>query len=133
MGGETPILDENSITLSGTKTSKANGDVSTLAELRFEVISIKTSALTLSKVRLTDSTATTVHPWLINAEIIAQPSSKEDVNADGVVNLQDLRRVASNFGEGRRNTADVNGDGMVNIIDLTLVTRAIGISASSEE
>ena len=129
---ETPVLEGNNITLSGTRASKANGGIDTLAELKFQVILTKPSTLTISKIHLTDRTDTIIHPWLEDGEIIALPSSKEDVNFDGVVNFQDLRKVASNFGQGRRSAADVNGDEIVNIVDLTLVTRAMGPQQTSE-
>ncbi len=44
-----------------------------------------------------------------------------DVNADGVVNIQDLVIVANAFGEA---APDVNGDGVVNIQDLVIVANA---------
>ena len=44
-----------------------------------------------------------------------------DVNRDGVVNLQDLMHIRSNFGRIGQNDADLNGDGMVNILDLVTV------------
>ena len=50
----------------------------------------------------------------------------EDVNRDGVVNLQDLRIVASQFERYGTQDADVNTDGIVNIIDLVLVAGALG-------
>ena len=50
----------------------------------------------------------------------------EDVNADGVVNIQDLVLVASNLGETGENPADVNGDGVVNIQDLVQVAGQLG-------
>ena len=50
-----------------------------------------------------------------------------DVNADGVVNIQDLVLVASNFGATGENAADVNGDGTVNIQDLVQVAAQLGI------
>ena len=52
------------------------------------------------------------------------PESKRivaDINADGIVNIQDLVLVASNFGKTGENIADINGDHVVNIVDLTLV------------
>ena len=88
--GVPPVVDGNNITLSGTRTAGANSDVDTFAKLTFEVLSSKLSELTLSKVHLTDNTDTTIHPWLVDGEIIALPISKEDVNADGVVNIKDL-------------------------------------------
>ena len=57
-----------------------------------------------------------------------------DVNADGVVNILDLTRVASVFGEpiaAANRVADVNGDGEINILDLVQVARDFGQSASS--
>ena len=51
----------------------------------------------------------------------------EDVNRDGTVNLQDLRFVASRFGQHGTNDADVNTDGVVNIMDLVLIAGAFGM------
>ena len=41
--------------------------------------------------------------------------SREDINADGIVNIQDLVAVAAAIGQTGENDADVNGDGEVNI------------------
>ena len=54
-----------------------------------------------------------------------------DVNSDGVVNIQDLVLVASNFGQTGQNSADVNHDGVVNISDLVLVAGALGEDAAA--
>ena len=54
-----------------------------------------------------------------------------DVNSDGVVNIQDLVSVASNFGQTGENSADVNNDGVVNISDLILVASALGDGAAA--
>ena len=54
------------------------------------------------------------------------PRLAADVNADGIVNIEDLMFVASNLGETGENTADVNGDRIVNIQDLVLVAGALG-------
>ena len=56
----------------------------------------------------------------------ALPQLAEDINGDGVVNIQDLVIVASRFGQTGENNADVNGDGVVNIADLVLVAAALG-------
>ena len=54
------------------------------------------------------------------------PQLAEDVNRDGVVDLQDLVFVASQFGQpGIENSADVNGDGTVDITDILLVAGAL--------
>lgn len=47
-----------------------------------------------------------------------------DLNADRVVNIQDLVLVASRFGEKWDGKEDVNNDGIVNILDLVLVANA---------
>ena len=49
----------------------------------------------------------------------------EDVNGDGIVNIQDLVLVSSSLGQTGENEADVNGDGVVNIQDLVLVSAAL--------
>ena len=54
-----------------------------------------------------------------------------DVNGDGIVNIQDLVLVSSNFGKTGQNSADVNGDGIVNISDLVLVAGAFGEGAAA--
>lgn len=51
-------------------------------------------------------------------------ANSTDVNADGIVNIQDLVLVASNLGAEGENQADVNGDGVVNILDLVSVASA---------
>ncbi|MYC77370.1 hypothetical protein F4X10_16525 [Candidatus Poribacteria bacterium] len=54
-----------------------------------------------------------------------------DLNADGVVNIQDLVLVASQFGQTGQHAADINEDGMVNIQDLVLVAGAFDTTASA--
>ena len=54
----------------------------------------------------------------------------EDVNGDGVVNIQDLVAVAAALGETGDTSADVNGDGVVNIQDLVAVAAALGETAA---
>ena len=54
-----------------------------------------------------------------------------DLNADGVVNIQDLVLVASQFGQTGQNTADINEDGVVNIQDLILVAGAFDTTTSA--
>ncbi len=50
----------------------------------------------------------------------------EDVNSDGVVDLQDLIYVVLQFGKtGTEKSADLNSDGVVNIKDLLLVAAAL--------
>ena len=56
---------------------------------------------------------------------------KEDINADGIVNIQDLVTVAAALGQTGENAADVNGDGEVNIQDLVAVAAALGQDAAA--
>ena len=64
-------------------------------------------------------------PFLPDSERITA-----DLNADGVVNIQDLVLVSSHFGNTGENVADVNGDRVVNILDLTSVAKAIDSGAA---
>ena len=59
------------------------------------------------------------------AEIPVTAGPEADANNDGVVDLQDLVLVASNYGQTGTNSADINGDGVVNIDDLTTVAGAL--------
>ena len=54
-----------------------------------------------------------------------------DLNNDGVVNIQDLVLVASQFGTTGPSAADLNGDNTVNIQDLVLVANALGNAAAA--
>lgn len=67
--------------------------------------------------------------WDMNPDVgppYETPQLAEDANRDGVVDLQDLVFVASQFGQsGIENGADVNGDGTVDIADILLVAGAL--------
>ena len=54
-----------------------------------------------------------------------------DLNTDGVVNIQDLVLIASQFGQTGQHVADINEDGVVNIQDLVLVAGALNTTASA--
>ena len=64
------------------------------------------------------------------------PTLLEDVNKDGVVNIQDLVLVAGSFGQPRDRNAeqdpDVNRDGIVNVLDLVRVSNSFGQTAPAE-
>ena len=64
------------------------------------------------------------------------PTLLEDINKDGVVNIQDLVLVAASFGQPRDRTAeqdpDVNRDGIVNVLDLVRVSNSFGQTAPGE-
>ena len=56
---------------------------------------------------------------------------KEDVNHDGVVDVQDLAYVGLQYGKTGTNTADVNGDEVVDLDDIILVVAAIDTAAAA--
>ena len=64
------------------------------------------------------------------------PTLLEDVNKDGVVNIQDLVFVATAFGQLRDRNAeydpDVNRDGIVNVLDLVRVSNSFGQTVPDE-
>ena len=64
------------------------------------------------------------------------PPLLEDVNKDGIVNIQDLVLVAAAFGQPVDRTADqnpdVNRDGTVNVLDLVRVSNSLGQTVPDE-
>ena len=121
----------NTVTLAAVSLTGESAGDGTLSTITFEVIAVKESTLTLSGVLLSDSAETASRPQVEAGLIVEPPQLKEDVNADGVVNILDLVRVASSFGGSGENGADVNGDGVVNILDLVLVAGAFGNAAAA--
>ena len=61
----------------------------------------------------------------------APVTRKEDVNGDGVVDVQDLAYVGLQYGKTGTNTADVNGDEVVDLDDIILVVAAIDTAAAA--
>ena len=61
----------------------------------------------------------------------APVTRKEDVNGDGVVDVQDLVNVAQEYGKTGTNTADVNGDEVVDVDDFILVAAAVDTAAAA--
>ena len=126
-----PTAEGNTVMLTATALSgESNGD-GTLATLTFEVIASKASTLILSNVLLTNSAGASFRPRVKAGHIVALYFLSEDINEDGVVNIQDISLVASNIGETGSNAADVNNDGVVDIADLTLVAAAIENAAAA--
>ena len=78
----------------------------------------------------TTGTDRTVLLWDLMPALAEPDPVTEDVNSDGVVNIQDLVAVAGALGETGENSADVNGDGVVNIQDLVAVAAVIGGAAA---
>ena len=64
------------------------------------------------------------------------PTLLEDVNKDGVVNIQDLVLIAGSLGQLRDRSAeqdpDVNRDGVVNVLDLVRVSQSLGQTGPEE-
>ena len=131
-----PNFGENYVTLaSSTLTGSSSGD-GTLATLTFQIIDDKIPVSILSQVSLIDSEGERLFPYVENyIDGIVEDSTiiwfepiypAEDINRDGVVNIQDLVLVSSNFGRKGENEADINGDGVVDIVDLVKVAAAIG-------
>ncbi len=67
----------------------------------------------------------------LTAEVPVTAGIEADANNDGVVSIDDLVLVASNYGKTGQNTADVNGDGVVNVDDLLTVTGALDNAAAA--
>ena len=59
------------------------------------------------------------------------PAVPGDLNHDGIVNIQDLVLVASQFGTTGPSAADLNADNTVNIQDLVLVANALDTGAAA--
>ena len=59
--------------------------------------------------------------WDIGPDLPEPERHAADINADGVVNVQDLVLVAADFGKKGEYRTDVNGDGTVNIQNLVIV------------
>ncbi len=64
------------------------------------------------------------------------PTFLEDVNEDGIINIQDLVLVAASFGQLKDRNAkrapDVNRDGIVNVLDLVRVSNRFGQTVPDE-
>ena len=67
----------------------------------------------------------------LTAEAPVTAGLEADANNDGVVSIDDLVLVASNYGGTGQNAADVNGDGVVNVDDLLTVTSVLDNAAAA--
>ena len=73
-------------------------------------------------------------PWYITVGITsrsAPTTAKEDVNRDGVVDVQDLVIVAQRYGHTGMDVADINGDKVVNVDDFILVAAAVDTAVAA--
>ena len=126
-----PVVNRDRVELAATALAGVSNGDGTLATITFEVMAVKASTLTLSEPLFADDQGNTFLPQVEAGEITEPPELKGDVNADGVVNIQDLVLVASSFGKTGQNSADINADGVVNIADLVLVAGALGATAAA--
>ena len=97
----------------------------------FEVLSVKDSTVNVSGHYIHQDGFRYI-PTFESAQVIAPLLG--DVNRDGVVNILDLVRVASSFGQRVQvegNPADVNEDGIVGIVDLVRVAGALDNAAAA--
>ena len=67
-----PLVSENQVTLAATSLDGGSQGDGTLATVTFEVIEAKTSALTLSEVRLTNIDANFLRVSTENAEVVGE-------------------------------------------------------------
>ena len=125
--------DEVTLT-SNTLSRSGNGD-GTLATLTFKGVDFKASTLTLSEVYFVDADGKRWEVATQSAEVTIPPELDnailEDINRDGVVNIQDLVIVSARFGLRGYNSADINGDRLVDIVDLVLVASAVNAAAAA--
>ena len=132
----TSVVEEGYVTVAPIAFVGSNGD-GTLVTITFQVVDVKTSALTLSQVSFVDPDGERSYPHIENGTVVHLTEGAdavhiaEDVNSDGVVNIQDLVIVAANFGEIGENKADINADGVVDIVDLVKVAAALGNTADA--
>lgn len=109
----------------------------TLVTLTFEVIdTTHPTFIVLKDARLFGSNTDDLS--ILHGKRVITLSSQEgktratDVNGDGEVNILDLVRIASVFGQpisAENAVADVNGDGEINILDLVQVAQDFGKSS----
>ena len=124
-------LSENSIELeAGAATEvtlKVAGDLFT--EPGNYSIGVTATSETDSTMTAEVTTTTTIEvpPPPVPEEVPPPSETPWDVNGDGIVNIQDLVLVASEFGQsGESLKGDINGDGTVNVLDLVLVSSHFG-------
>ena len=131
-----PDVEKNYVTLASAALAGESNSDGVLATITFQVVDTKVSGLFLSQIHLVNPDGDRLFPYIENG--IAEDSTviepvyiAEDINEDGVVNIQDLVLVSSSFGKTGENEADINGDGVVDIVDLVKVAAALGNTADA--
>ncbi len=136
-------VEKNYVTLESASLAGSSDGDGTLATITFQVVDTKASGLFLSQATLVDPEGERLFPCIENGTVgddtiedgaVIESVSVyrvEDINDDGVVNIQDLVLVSSNFGQRGENKADVNGDDVVDIVDLVKVAGAFGNNAGA--
>ena len=101
-------------------TTKAKTDASGKAQTRLTLGRVPGKhTVTATAKAITESVV------IFIATAVEEPASiAEDVNGDGVVNIDDLILVFSSIGQTGENSTDVNGDGVVDVADFNLVLAA---------
>ncbi len=123
------ITSANSVHLAAASpTGVAPTEDGTLATVKFEVVEVKSSAITLIDMTLFDSAAMPLSVIPVYGRIVATPLLLADVNQDGTVNILDLTLVADSLGTSAAANwhADVNGDRNISILDLLFVSQYFG-------
>ena len=126
-----PDVEKNYVTLASAALAGESNSDGVLATLTFQVVDTKASGLFLSQVHLVNPDGDRLFPYIENGTVIEPVYIAEDINEDGVVNIQDLVLVSSNFGKTGENEADINGDGVVDIVDLVKVAAALRKAAEA--
>ena len=125
-----PVVNGDQVTIGATSVTDDSSGDGTLATVTFEVIAIKESTLTLSKIVIVNSIGDRLRFYSGNRKsVVGVPQLREDVNLDGVVDILDLTLVAASFGQDaflqvtpEIPRGDVNKDGVVDIKDLIELT-----------
>ena len=132
MADADPALPNVAKKPSPTGIALAPGDEGTLLTITFRVLTVSEEALGIHNVKLQsdedddeDGTPDRISYSILVSDVFVathKSSAKEDVNQDGMVNIQDLVVVAGSIGMIPVNPrADVNGDGSVNVLDLVMI------------
>ena len=131
-----PVVEKNYVTLESASLAAPSDGYGTLATITFQVVDAKASGVFLSQATLVDPDGERFFPCIETdtmeeGAVIEAVDRAEDINDDGVVNIQDLVLVSANFGKTGESKADVNGDGVVEIVDLVKVAAAIRNTATA--